>query len=324
MKIVVLDAAALDPGDLTWQSMERLGTLVRYDRTPEPLIVPRIGDAEIVITNKTPLTAQTIQSCPNIRYIGALSTGYNVIDIKTAAEKDIPVTNVPDYGTDAVAQHVFALLLEICNHVALHADSVQRGDWVKSQDFCYWKAPLAELAGKTMGVVGFGKIGQRTARIARAFGMQTLAYTRHLKTEPALQTETDYAPLEALLARSDVVSLHCPLTEQTHHLINDTTLCQCKPGAILVNTARGPLVDHAAVARALESGRLGYYAADVAEQEPMAADDPLLRAPRCLFTPHIAWAAREARQRLMDTAAENIQAFLRGVPQNVVNGGKKD
>ncbi|MFR8078205.1 MAG: D-2-hydroxyacid dehydrogenase [Christensenellales bacterium] len=323
MKIVVLDGAALDPGDLTWQGMERLGTLVRYDRTPEPLIVPRIGDAEIIITNKTPLTAQTIQRCPNIRYIGALSTGYNVIDISAAAERGVPVTNVPDYGTDAVAQHVFALLLEICNHVALHADSVRRGDWVKSADFCYWKAPLTELAGKTMGLVGFGKIGRRTARLAEAFGMRTLAYSRRPQTSSA-PAGTAFVPLQTLLAQSDIVSLHCPLTDRTHHLINDDTLRQCKPGAILINTARGPLVDHAAVAHALHSGQLSYYVADVAEHEPMAADDPLLGAPRCLFTPHIAWAARESRQRLMDMAAENIQAFLRGTPQNVVNGGKKD
>ena len=321
MNIVVLDGAALDPGDLGWQGLEQVGSVTRYDYTPENLIVPRIGQAEIVITNKTPLTEQTIRQCPNIRYIGALATGYNVIDTAAAARYGIPVTNVPDYGTNAVAQHTFALLLELTNHVALHADSVRKGDWVRSENFCYWKAPLTELTDQTLGIVGFGKIGRRTAQIAKAFGLQVLATAHHpQKTVP--EPGIDFVSLETLLRQSDVISLHCPLTKESEHLINETTLSLCKNNAILINTARGGLVDHAAVDKALRQGKLGYYAADVAQVEPMAADDPLRTAPRCVFTPHIAWAARETRQRLMDIAIENVKAFLRGTPQNVVNGGE--
>ena len=307
MKIVVLDGAALDPGDLTWQGIERLGTLVRYDRTPEPLIVPRIGDAEIVITNKTPLTAQNIQRCPSIRYIGALSTGYNVIDISAAAEKGIPVTNVPDYGTDAVAQHVFALLLEICNHVALHADSVRRGDWVKSADFCYWKAPLTELAGKTMGIIGYGRIGRTTGRIARALGMKVLAY----EGEEKAGQEEELVSLEMLLAQSDVISLHCPLFPSTEGIINRETIGKMKDGVILLNDSRGP--------DALNSGKVYAAGLDVVSTEPIRPDNPLLGAKNCLITPHIAWAPKESRQRLMDIAVENLRSFQAGKPVNVVN-----
>ena len=317
MKIVILDGAALNPGDLSWQQFEKLGEVVCYDRTPEEKTIERIGDAQLILTNKTPITEEVLSACPQIRYIGALSTGTNVIDTAAAKQRRIVVTNVPDYSTEAVAQHTFALLLESTNHVGLHAQSVAAGDWVRSRDFCYWKAPLKELAGQTIGLIGYGKIGRRVAQIARAFSMQVQALARPGKSYEE-QTDVRFVSMETLLATSDVVSLHCPLTTENSGMIGDGELKKMKRGAVLLNTARGPLVDEKAIAKALKDGTLGWYGADVVQKEPMAQDSPLLSAPHCLITPHIAWAAQESRARLMEIAAENLRAYLAGKPQNVV------
>lgn len=317
MKIVILDGAALNPGDLSWQQFEKLGEVVCYDRTPDEKTIERIGTAQLILTNKTPITEDVLSACPQIRYIGALSTGTNVIDTSVAKQRRIVVTNVPDYSTEAVAQHTFALLLESTNHVGLHAQSVAAGDWVRSRDFCYWKAPLKELEGQTIGLIGYGKIGRRVAQIAQAFSMQVQALARPGKSYEE-QTDVRFVSMETLLATSEVVSLHCPLTTENSGMIGDGELKKMKRGAVLLNTARGPLVDEAAVARALEDGSLGWYGADVVQEEPMAQDSPLLSAPHCLITPHIAWAAKESRARLMEIAAENLRAYLAGKPQNVV------
>ncbi len=317
MKIVILDGHTENPGDLSWDGFAGLGELTVYDRTRPDQTVERIGTAEIVITNKTVLDRAVLDACPAVRYIGVLATGYNVVDLKAAAERGIPVCNIPSYGTDAVAQYTFALLLECCHHVGHHARTVREGRWSSCPDFCYWDYPLLELAGKTMGFVGFGRIGQRTAEIARAFGMKTVAYNRSQSDRG--RRLADYLPLEELLAVSDVVSLHCPLFPETEGIINEKTLSLCKDGVILLNTARGPLVREADLARALERGKVGYYAADVASVEPIPSDSPLLTAPNCLVTPHIAWASRESRERLMTIAVENLRAFLCGKPQNQVN-----
>ena len=330
MKIVVLDGYTLNPGDNPWDPLAALGDLTVYDRTNPEDVLERSRGAEILITNKTRLNADTLAALPDLRCIGVIATGYDVVDIAAAGKRGIPVMNVVNYGTEAVAQHAFALLLELCRRTALHDAGIRSGRWAAGPDWCFWDTPQVELSGKVMGILGFGTIGRRVAELAHAFGMKVIAASAR-KSAAELSASSapvsfpvEFVEMDELFRASDVLSLHCPLTDRTHHLINDDTLRQCKPGAILINTARGPLVDHAAVAHALHSGQLSYYAADVAEHEPMAADDPLLGAPRCLFTPHIAWAARESRQRLMDMAAENIQAFLRGAPQNVVNGGKKD
>ena len=330
MKIVVLDGYTLNPGDNPWDPLAALGDLTVYDRTNPEDVLERSRGAEILITNKTRLNADTLAALPDLRCIGVIATGYDVVDIAAAGKRGIPVMNVVNYGTEAVAQHAFALLLELCRRTALHDAGIRSGRWAAGPDWCFWDTPQVELSGKVMGILGFGTIGRRVAELAHAFGMKVIAASAR-KSAAELSASSapvsfpvEFVEMDELFRASDVLSLHCPLTDQTHHLINEDTLRQCKPGAILINTARGPLVDHVAVAHALDSGQLSYYAADVAEHEPMAADDPLLGAPRCLFTPHIAWAARESRQRLMDMAAENIQAFLRGAPQNVVNGGKKD
>lgn len=317
MKIVILDGAALNPGDLSWQQFEKLGEVVCYDRTPEEKTIERIGETQLILTNKTPITEEVLSACPQIRYIGALSTGTNVIDTAAAKQRRIVVTNVPDYSTEAVAQHTFALLLESTNHVGLHAQSVAAGEWVRSRDFCYWKAPLKELAGQTIGLIGYGKIGRRVAQIARAFSMQVQALARPGKNYEE-QTDVRFVSMETLLATSDVVSLHCPLTTENSGMIGDGELKKMKRGAVLLNTARGPLVDEKAIAKALKDGTLGWYGADVVQKEPMAQDSPLLSAPHCLITPHIAWAAQESRARLMEIAAENLRAYLAGKPQNVV------
>lgn len=317
MRIVILDGHTENPGDLSWDGFAALGELAVYDRTRPDQTVERIGPAEIVITNKTVINRAVLDACPSIRYIGVLATGYNVVDCQAAAERGIPVCNIPAYGTDAVAQYTFALLLECCHHVGHHAATVREGRWSRCPDFCYWDDPQIGLAGKTMGFVGFGRIGQRTAEIARAFGMRTVAYNRSHSERGAQLAE--YLPLEELLAVSDIVSLHCPLFPETEGIINEKTLALCRDGVILLNTARGPLVREADLVRALESGKVGYYAADVASVEPIPADSPLLTAPNCLVTPHIAWASRESRARLMRIAVENLRAFLEGTPQNRVN-----
>jgi len=309
MRITILDAHTTNPGDLSWDSVAALGELTVHAHTPPDQILPRAESAEILLSNKTVLGRAEIGALPRLRYIGLLSTGYNVVDLAAARARGIPVTNIPAYSTHSVAQQVFALLLELTNRTRLHSDSARAGDWARSRDFCYQLAPLTELAGKTMGIVGYGRIGQAVAGIARAFGMAVLAH------DPAQQLE----PLETVLRQSDVLTLHCPLTDATQGLINRETLALMKPGAILINTARGPVLNEADVAEALRSGRLGALAADVLSTEPPHPDNPLLAAPNCIITPHISWATKEARARLIEIAAGNIAAFLADAPVNVVN-----
>lgn len=317
MKIVVLDGKALNPGDLSYDCIREFGETAIYDETSsEEEAIRRIGDCEIVLTNKTPITERILSACPNIQYVGVQATGYNVVDCKACAEHGIPVTNVPSYGTDAVAQFTMALLLEICHQVGLHNHSVHQGDWVNSESFCYWLTPQMELAGKTIGIIGYGRIGQAVAKLAKAFGMQVLAHSRTVKKE---SPDCEYVSLDELFSRSHIISLHCPLTKDTQQLINEMSIRKMKDGAILINTARGGLIDEAAVVKALETGKLRYAALDVVAQEPMDANTPLLSAPNCIITPHIAWAPIESRQRLLDTVVENIRLFLDGKPQNVVN-----
>ena len=314
MKIVILDGHALNPGDLSWEWLKEFGSYTFYDRTAgEDLTIRRIGDADIILLNKTPITETVLACCPNLKLICVLATGYNVVDCAAAARRGIPVCNVPGYGTNAVAQFTFALLLELCNHVGLHSDSVHSGEWTACPDFCYWKTPQMELYGKTIGVIGYGTIGKAVGRIAEAMGMRVLKYSRtHYEG-------TDYVSLEELLRRSDIVSLHAPLFPETRHIINADTIAMMKPGAILLNTARGPLIDEAAVADALRCGKLRGAAVDVVDYEPIPASSPLLTAPNCIITPHMAWAPLEARQRILDITAESIRAFLRGEHKNVVN-----
>ncbi len=314
-KIVVLDGYVLNPGDLSWAPLETLGSVTVYDRTPAELIVQRIADADIVLTNKTPITRQTLLDCPSVRYVGALATGYNTIDTAAAKELGVAVTNVPAYSTKAVAQFTMALLLEVCHHVGEHSRGVLAGDWVKSADFSYWNYPQTELNGKTFGIIGMGQIGQATGKLADAFGMKVL-YNAHLPKE--LPYPAEFCPLDELLARADIVSLHCPLTSETNGIINRQSISRMKKGAILLNTARGPLVDEQAVADALRDGKLAGFAADVVSREPMAADSPLLGVPGCILTPHIAWASHAARGRLMDVAIGNVFAFCDGKRQNRV------
>ena len=314
-KIVVLDGYVLNPGDLSWKPLESLGSVTVYDRTPAEKIVERIADADIILTNKTPITRQTLLDCPSVKYVGALATGFNTIDIAAAKELGVAVTNVPAYSTDAVAQFTMALLLEVCHHVGEHSRGVMAGDWVRSIDFCYWQYPQIELAGKTFGIIGMGKIGQAAGKLADAFGMKVLYHAHHPRELPYPAT---FCSLEDLLAQSDVISLHCPLTDETAAIINPHTISMMKKDAILLNTARGPLVDEQAVADALKEGKLTGYAADVVGREPMAADSPLLGAPRCILTPHIAWASHAARGRLMDVAIGNVFAFCEGKRQNRV------
>lgn len=314
MKIVIMDGHALNPGDLSWDFLKEFGTVTYYDRTiGQALTIERIGDADIILLNKTPITDSILAACSNLKLICILATGYNVVDCGAAARRGIPVCNVPGYGTDSVAQFTFALLLELCCHVGLHSQSVHAGEWTASPDFCYWKTPQMELAGKTIGIIGYGSIGRAVGKIAEALGMRVLAYSR------TRRVEANYVDLHTLLAQSDVVSLHCPLFPETKHIINADALSQMKDGAILLNTARGPLIDETAVADALCSGKLRGAGMDVVESEPIPADSPLLSAPNCIITPHMAWAPIEARQRILDITAENIRGFLAGRPTNVVN-----
>lgn len=315
MKIVILDSYAANPGDLSWEAIARQGELTVYDRTDPAEVIARIGDAEAVYTNKTVITDETMAACPNLKLISVLATGYNVVDTAAARSRGIAVCNVPAYSTRDVAQMVFALLLEICHHVGHHAETVRQGRWTSSKDFCYWDyAPMA-LYGKTMGIVGFGQIGQAVARLAKAFGMEVLVHSRTVRD----CADVTFCDLDTLLANADVVSLHCPLTEKTERMIRSETIAEMKDGAILLNTGRGPLLDEADVAAALRSGKLAALGADVVSKEPITADNPLLTAPNCFLTPHIAWATKEARTRLLAVSAENLRQFLRGTPQNVVN-----
>jgi glycerate dehydrogenase len=317
MKIVVLDGFTLNPGDLSWAALEALGDCLIYDRTPPDEVLTRAADAEIVLTNKTLVQRQHIERLSKLRYLGVLATGYNVVDAAAARTRGIPVTNIPTYGTQSVAQMTFALLLELTQHVGHHAATVRAGRWTASQDFCYWDYPLIELDRLTMGIVGLGRIGRAVAELAGAFGLKLLAYD--LVPPPQLPRGVRFVDLETVFRQSDVVSLHCPLTPETQHLVNAERLGWMKPGAFLLNTSRGPLVDEQALAHALNTGAIAGAALDVLPVEPPPAQSPLLTAKNCFITPHIAWATRAARARLMNTAVENIQAFLNGHPQNVVN-----
>ena len=322
MKIVVLDGYTENPGDLSWEGLAQFGQLRVYDRTgSEEEVIRRIGDAEVVFVNKVPISRRVLDACPNIRFISVLATGYNVIDVKAAAEKGIPVSNVPAYGTAAVAQFAMALLLEVCHHVAHHSEAVHQGRWASSPDWCFWDYPLIELSGKTMGIIGFGRIGQATGRIARAMGMEVLAYSRSVREEAKALAE--YVDLDSLLARSDVIVLHCPLFPETEGIINKANIAKMKDGVIIINNSRGQLVVEQDLAEALNSGKVLAAGLDVVSTEPIRPDNPLLGAKNCLITPHISWAPRESRQRIMDASVENLRAFLAGKPVNVVNGVEK-
>ena len=314
MKIVILDGYTANPGDLSWQALEELGTVTVYNRTKAHETVARAAEAEIVLTNKVVLNREAIQQLPRLRYIGVLATGYNVVDIEAAHEHGIMVTNVPAYSTESVAQMVFAHLLTVTNRTEHYAVANRKGRWTTNPDFCYWDFPHTELAGKTFGVVGLGNIGRRVADIALAFGMKVKAFTSKENLPPGIEK----ASWEELLHTSDVLSLHCPLTENTRQLINHDALGRMKPTAVLINTGRGPLVDDMAVAEALAEGRLAAFCADVLTEEPPKADQPLLKQPNAFITPHIAWATKEARIRLLQVATDNVRSFLNGQPQNVV------
>ncbi len=317
MEIVILDGNAVNPGDLSWDCLDRFGTVRVYERTGGEEVLQRVRGADVVLTNKTPITAQLLDACPTVKLVCALATGYNVIDCEAARERGIVVCNVPDYGTNAVAQFTFSLLLEICNAVGHHSSAVKEGRWSRCPDFCFWDTPQMELAGKTMGIIGFGRIGRAVGRIARAFGMQVLAYNRSRCAEG--EKIGAYTALDTLLEASDIVSLHCPLTEQTAGLIDAKALEKMKTGAILLNTARGPVIDEQAVADALKCGKLRGFAGDVVSREPIPEDSPLLFAPNCILTPHMAWAPVESRMRILQCTVDNIQGFLDKKPINVVN-----
>jgi glycerate dehydrogenase len=318
-KLVVLDGHTLNPGDLDWEPLKALVDECEiYDRSDVEEIVDRAQGAELVLTNKTPLSVDTLLKLPDLKYIGVLATGFNIVDTVTAKSRGIPVTNIPSYGTKSVAQMTFALLLELTQRVGAHSDAVKNGDWVNCPDFCFWNHPLVELDGLTMGIVGFGRIGQQVAELARAFGMKILATKRESKNADD-HTNVSFVSFEELLQQSDVVSLHCPLTPETQFLMNGTRLSQMKSSAFLLNTSRGPLVDERALADALMSGQIAGAGIDVVELEPPRSESLLYQAPNCYITPHIAWATREARSRLLNTAVENVSCYLKGQVQNVVN-----
>ncbi len=320
MKIVVLDGYTENPGDLSWGEFEKLGEVTVYDRsslTDENEAIERIGDADIVYTNKTPVTKKVIDACPNLKMISVLATGYNVVDYEYAKEKGIPVTNVPTYGTASVSQFAIALLLEICHHIGHHDKTVHNGKWENCIDWCYWDYPLIELDGKTMGIIGFGRIGQSTGRIAKALGMKVLAFDQ-FPNEFGKEI-ADYVDLDTLLNQSDVIAVHCPLFPSTEGIINKDNIAKMKDGVILLNNSRGPLVVEQDLADALNSGKIAAAGLDVVSTEPIKGDNPLLKAKNCIITPHISWAPKESRQRIMDCAVENAKAFLAGTPVNVVN-----
>lgn len=319
MKIVILDGYTCNPGDLSWDGFRKLGNLTVFDRTVHSAagIIHAIGDADIVLTNKTPLTRDVMADVPLVRYIGVLATGYNVVDCEAARELGIVVTNVPGYSTDSVAQLTFALLLEICHHAGAHSEAVFRGEWSAKDDFCFWNYPLTELSGKTIGIIGFGRIGRAVASIARSFGLKVVV--NDINDFPETEHETiRYTTLGELFKESDIISLHCPLTEATREIINAGSIAEMKDGVIIINTARGPLVNEAHLAHALNSGKVGAAATDVVSVEPIDLANPLLRARNCIITPHIAWAPREARARLIGIAAENLEKFISGNPVNLV------
>lgn len=323
MKIVVLDGCTLNPGDLSWEGIEKLGEFTVYDRTDytgedEEKIVERVKGSEVIFTNKTPITKEIMDKLPKLKYIGVLATGYNVVDLKVAKEKGIVVTNIPAYGTNSVVQMSIALLLEICDSVGLHNKSVHDGEWENCADFCYWKKPIIELYGKTMGIVGYGSIGKAMAKAAEALGMKLLVFTPH----PVYSLESDnmkFADLDTLFSKSDVISLHCPLFDNNKGMINKASISKMKDGVIIINTARGGLIVEKDLAEALESGKVYAAAVDVVSTEPIKKDNPLRYAKNCIITPHIAWAAKEARQRLMDIAEDNLKNYIEGNLINVVN-----
>ena len=320
MKIVVLDGYTENPGDLSWDALAQLGELTVYDRTDprdEALIISRMAGAELVFTNKTPITRAAIDACSRLLFIGILATGYNVVDCAYAREKGIPVSNVPAYGTASVSQFSFALLLELCHHIGHHDRAVHEGRWERCADWCFWDYPLIELEGKTMGIIGFGRIGQAEGRIARALGMRVLAHDLH--PTDAGRELADYVDLDTLYARADVISLHCNLTPENTGMICAASIEKMKDGVLIVNNARGPLINEADLAAALESGKVAGAALDVVSTEPIRGDNPLLHAKNCILTPHISWAPIESRQRIMDCTVENAKAFLNGTPTNVVN-----
>ena len=317
MKITVLDGYGLNPGDLSWQGFEELGQLTVFDRTAPFQLLERAKDSEVLITNKTVIDSEALQKLPNLRYIGVLATGYNVVDIEEARRKGVIVTNIPAYSTMSVAQHVFAMLLGVTDRPEHYSIEVAYGKWTQSKDFCFWNTDLTELAGKKFGVIGYGNIGRAVARIALAFGMKVMAFTS--KDASELPEGVEKVTLDKLYECCDVISLHCPLTPSTKEMINTDSISKMKKGVILINTGRGPLVDEKAVADALKSGRLGAYCADVLSTEPPKTDNPLIGAPNAYITPHIAWATKEARNRLMDIAVSNLRRFLEGKPENVVS-----
>lgn len=320
MKIVVLDGYTENPGDISWGPLEELGEVTVYDRTSyeeSPLIAERIGDAEIIVINKTPVSRETIDKCPELRAIAVLATGYNVVDYEYAAEKGIPVMNVPVYGTDNVSQFAVSLLMEVCSHIGHHDESVHAGEWASNPDWCYWHYPMIEVSGKTAGIIGLGRIGTNTARILKAMNMNVLAYDQ-FQSEAGKQV-AEYVELDELLAKSDFIFLHCPLFPATQGIINKDNIAKMKDGVVLINNSRGPLVVEQDLYDALESGKVAAAALDVVSTEPILEDNVLLKAKNCIITPHISWATREARERIMQTTADNIRSFIEGSPANVVN-----
>lgn len=316
MKIVILDGYTLNPGDLSWDGLAALGDLEVHEFTQPEQTVDRARGAQIVLTNKTVLSAEIMAELPDLKYIGVLATGYNVVDLDAARARDIPVSNVPTYGSPSVAQMVFAHVLNFTQRVTHHAQTVKEGRWSTCRDFCYWDFPLIELAGLTMGIIGFGRIGQQTAHLARAFGMTTIALDP--VADPAAHPDVEFVDIEGLFSRSDVISIHCPLTPDTHHLVNAKRLALMKSSAILVNTSRGPVIDEPALVEALNAGRIAGAGLDVLEVEPPAADNPLFTADNCVITPHIAWGTRSARSRLLDVVVDNVKSFAEGNLQNLV------
>ena len=320
MKIVVLDGYTENPGDLSWDALKEYGDLTVYDRTPydEKEITRRLEGADIAVTNKTPITKNTIDSVPTLKFVAVLATGYNVVDTAYAKEKGIAVSNVPTYGTDSVSQFAIALLLELCHHIGHHSDEVHRGRWEKNADWCFWDYPLIELAGKTLGIIGFGRIGHRTGEIAKALNMRVIVNDSY-ENPQFVQEGFEYVTREQLFRESDVIALHCPLFPSTRGLINKDTIAQMKDGVLIINNSRGQLVVEEDLREALDSGKVGGAAVDVVSTEPIKGDNPLLEAKNCIITPHMSWGAKEARERIMNITADNIRAFLDGKPQNVVN-----
>lgn len=319
LKIVILDGYTENPGDLSWDALAALGELTVYDRTGPEDIAARAAGADAVYVNKVPLSRETFEACPSIRFVGVLATGYNIVDVKAAKERGVTVCNIPSYGTDAVGQFAIALLLEICHHIGHHDAAVHEGRWTNSADFCFWDYPLIELAGKTMGVIGYGRIGQVTGRIAKSLGMSVLAYDTN--KIPGLEDDKcRYASLGEIFEKSDVISLHCPLFSETEGIINKTNIAKMKDGVIILNNSRGPLIVEQDLADALNSGKVYAAAVDVVSTEPIKEGNPLLKAKNCIITPHISWAPKESRQRLMDVAVDNLRCFLAGKPVNVVSG----